>query len=417
MCNKTPNGSLIWQQSFNPIGTNTNQPNREPSLDNATWRTNNLANVEVNVNKFASPLGECGIKETSNISGAGSKGFPLRNLRPTTGQLKIAIIPVDFSNAVGVGNPGEMFQDDLNKIIEWGNYYSRGKLSYRPYLVSNDWLRATKGAEWYTCVQCPNGSTKELQPMKSALQELISLADQKFDFKDTEFVYFVFPEEAERVYGTSLYFHQVEIQTNEGSRAVSVYGEMGGYQASSDRTKIWDHLIHELLHFQGFIGHGPLNGSMLGIMSQQWGNSKSVTAWEGFMAGWFGDNEIICLNKERITDDIFINLSSIDNFDDGKEVLMIKVNFEEMLIIERRTEGPFTNFNGYNQIPQDDAFTVYLVNVNKESYRNDIDPESEKKNFWRYLRDQSVIGLKLGISYAGINIEVRNKEQLKISRS
>jgi hypothetical protein len=310
-----------------------------------------------------------------------------------------------------------MFQDDLSKIIEWGNYYSRGKLSYKPYLVSNEWLRAPKAAEWYTCVQCQKGSTRELQPMKSALQELISLADQKFDFRDTEFVYFVFPEEAERDYGTSLYFHQVDIQTNEGTRTISVYGEMGGYQASSDRTKIWDHLIHELLHFQGFIGHGPLNGSMLGIMAQQWGNSKSVTAWEGFMAGWFGDDEIICLNKEKITEDIFINLSSIDKFDDGKEVLMIKVNLEEILIIERRTEGPFTNFIGYNQIPQDDAFTVYLVNVNKESYRDDRDPESEKKNFWRYLRDQSVIGLKLGVSYGGINIEVRNKEQLKISRS
>lgn len=416
ICEDFNNTPLQWYQSFNPRNT-TENPSASPQPSNPYRRTNNLPNLETNVTKFASPLEECRLKETANISGAGSKGFPIRGMRPSTGSFKMAIIPVDFSNAVGVGNPGDMFKDDLQKIIDWGNFYSRGKLSYQPFLASNDWLRAPKGAEWYVCVDCRKGATSEKQSMKQGLQELISLADERFNFSDTQFVYFVFPESAEKNFGTSMYFHNVEIQTNEGIRPVSVYGEMGGHFETSDRTKIWDHIIHELLHFQGLIGHGPLNGSMLGIMSQQWGNSKSVTAWEGFMAGWFGEDEIVCINKEKITESIILNLSSIDSFDGGKEAVIIRLNSEEVLIVERRTNGLFTDFKGDNNIPEADAFTAYLVNVNKPSYRNDTDPDSENKNFWKYLRDQEVVGLKTGVTYSGIKIEVRNKEQLSISRT
>lgn len=415
LCEEFNSSPLQWHQSFSPPSTSESGKPTDSS-SSPYRRANNLPSLETNIGSFSSNLDECRLKETMNISGAGSKGFPIRNFRPTTGTLKIAIIPIDFSNAIGEGSPGRIFEDDLEKIVEWSNFFGRGKLSYKPFLISKDWLRAPKGADWYVCVDCRKGATSEKQSMKQGLQELINLADEKFDFADTDFVYFVFPESAERNFGTSLYFHDVAIQTKEGVQEVSVYGEMGGAFEKSDRTKIWDHLIHELLHFQGFIGHGPLNQSMLGILMQQWGNSKAVTAWEAFMAGWFNEDEIICLNKEKIVEEIIVNLSSLDNFDEGKEVLMIRLNSEELIVIERRTTGPFSDFRDESNIPEGDAFTAYVVNVNKPSYRNDIDPDSENKNFWRYLRDQSVVGLRSSISYGGVTVEVRNKEQLSITR-
>ena len=63
-----------------------------------------------NYQAVASDLDECRLRETGNVTGAGAKGFPIRGTLPATGELKIAIIPVDFANA-----PGE-----ATVTISWG---------------------------------------------------------------------------------------------------------------------------------------------------------------------------------------------------------------------------------------------------------------------------------------------------------
>lgn len=360
-----------------------------------------------------SDLETCRIKETGNTTGAGAKGFPIRNVLPLKGKVKIAIVPIDFANAAGDGKPNYMYEDDLKKIEDWATYFSRGKMQYVPHLVSNDWVRAPKGAEWYTCAPCGKGAKVELQPQSVALQELITLVDPLFDFTDTKFVYFVFPTEAEKKFGTALYFHEQTVQTAEGQQKISVYGEMGGAFLNSVRKHdIWEHLIHEILHFQGFIGHGPINGSNLGILSNQWGSSQAITSWEAFLAGWFAEDEILCFEKEKIRESFLVSLDSVDSFGDKKESVIVKLSNEEVLIIEKRTDGPFSNFKmgGSMQDPSNqflnlNDYTAYVVNVNKEYYRDDRNPRlTENKNFWRYLREDGSIAIKTSVTYSGIQI-------------
>jgi hypothetical protein len=81
---------------------------------------------------FEQPLSTCQLQETQNITGAGAKGFPARQSIPSTGNIKIAIIPVDFSNAVGSGDPQTLFRDDVNQMVSWAQHFSRGKLRSRP---------------------------------------------------------------------------------------------------------------------------------------------------------------------------------------------------------------------------------------------------------------------------------------------
>jgi hypothetical protein len=371
-----------------------------------------------------SSLEACRLKELRNSTPAGAKGFPIRNSLPLNGKVNIAIIPVDFSNAVGVGKPSEMYANDLTKIEEWGSYFSRGKMQYVPKLVSGDWVRAPKGAEWYTCIQCGKGAQKELQPQSVALQELINLVDPQFDFSGAQFIYFVFPTEAERSFGTALYLRDQSVQTAEGQQKVFVYGEMGGaFIRSVRKEEIWEHLIHELLHFQGFIGHGPINGSNLSILNNQWGSSQAITSWEAFLAGWFAEDEILCFEKEKIRGSILVSLDSIDALGEKRESVMIKLSEEELIIIEKRSDGPFSAFKsgGFQQDPSRqflnlNDFTAYVVNVNKENYRNDSDPNSEEKNFWRYLRESGSIAIKNSVSYSGIQITRESEKQVRITK-
>ena len=392
--------------------------------------------IEDNYQTSLASLDECKLKETQNFTGAGPKGFPIRSIAglPQTGNLKIAIIPVDFANAPGPGVPGETYTKDLTEIVEWGKYFSRAKLSYQPELVSKTWVRAPKGADWYVCLKCQKGAKSELQPMEISLQEIISLVDPIYDFSGVQFVYLVFPLQAEMLFGTSIYFHRVDIQTAEGIKNVSVYGEMGGFVGGNvssasvmswfpkpdnpayNRLKIWDHLIHEILHIQGFVGHGPINGSDLNIGTHQWGASAAVTSWEGFLAGWYGESDIKCIDKSKLDSPVYVTMSSIDLMGDKPISTMIRLSAEEVIVIEKRQNGKYSNFTQSRWFPKMNNFTAYYVNVNKTYYRNDADPDGELKNFWYLIKEDGNVPIKKSVSFQGVTIDIVAENQVKISR-
>lgn len=388
------------------------------ALGGGASNNNPGSTTETSLVSIAKPLSECQLKETKNYSGAGAKGFPARQEIPSTGTVKVAIVPIDFENAVGTGSPAKLFDDDVKKIKEWASYYSRGRLNYDVEFHGESWIRAPKGAEWYTCVECHKGATEQKQPMRAGVQDLINASDKTYEFKKTEIIYFVFPAEAEEKYGTAVYSHKAEFNYEGGKLNAAVYGELGGGTgARPDRSKIWDHAAHEFLHFQGFIGHGPENGSPFYITTNQWGISKSVTSWEAFLNGWFGESEVLCVDASDIKTRFQISMSSIDEFGNGYESLMVKLNDSELIAIERRQSGRFSEKCSKCRLSSLEGFTAYRVNVNKESYRNDSDPDSESKNFWAYLRDSGQIKLTRGVSYQGIDVTPMSSSAIQVAPS
>jgi len=383
------------------VSSSLSLPPQVSKLDN--WKT------------LSAPLTTCALRETKNPFGGGAKGFPSRPWNSSTGTVKIAIIPVDFSNARGQGSPETLFRDDVRIMKRWAKHFSRGKMNYDIEFNAQKWIRAPKGAEWYTCNQC-KGAKRELQPKATAAQEIISAADKDYDFSGVEIVYFVFPAEAEEKWGTTLYGRNEPYQTDEGLITASVYGEMGGVVgAKPDRTKIWDHAVHELLHFQGFVGHGPSNHTGHFVTVDQWGPSKAVTSWEGFLNGWFDESEILCLDKKSISKNVVVTMSSLDTFGPGKESVMIRLNDEEIIVVERREPGPFTRIDasGYGGLKT--GFTAYRVNVNGEHYRDDSDRNSDSRNFWSFLgsrTDPTIVG---SVEYQGVKITPVSKTRVKIS--
>jgi len=409
---------LVWNKGVTvalpkpkPTPTPTSTPTPTP-----TQTPTPIPTIADNFSQFATDISACKLNETRNLTG-GSKGFPLRSTLSSLGKMKIAIIPVDFANATGSGNPGEMYADDLVLVKEWADYFGRGKMQYDVQLVSQDWIRAPRGAEWYVCVECQKGAKSEKQSQAAGVQEIINLVDGKYDFSGVQFIYFVFPYEAEASFGTSLILRGTTFTTKAGSQIISTYGELAGSVMKADRTRIWDHLIHEVLHYQGLVGHGPINGSDLNIMTNQWGASKVVTSWESFIAGWFGKNEVVCIDKNSISDSIYITMSPIDNYGPEPQSVMIKLSEEEILIIEKRSSGKYSNFTESRQYRNLNSFTAYIVNVNKENYRNDMDPNSEEKNFWRYIRQNDNIAITSGVAYQGLTISPQSNNQIKITKT
>ena len=365
--------------------------------------------------QLSQPLDVCRLKETKNPFGGGAKGFPSRPWNSSTGTVKIAVIPVDFSNAVGPGSPAAIYRDDIRLMKRWAKFFSRGKMTYDIEFNAPKWIRAPKGAEWYTCNQC-KGAKKELQPKQVAAQQIISAADKDYDFSGVEMIYFAFPAEAEEKWGTTLYGFNEAYKTDEGTITASVYGEMGGVVgARPDRTKIWDHAVHELLHFQGFVGHGPSNHTGHFITVNQWGPSKAITSWEGFLNGWFGENEVLCLDKDKLSKDVVVTMGSIDTFGPRKESVMIRLNDEEIIVVERREPGPFTRIDSSGRDGLRVGFTAYRVNVNGEHYRDDSDRNSDAKNFWSFLGSRTDPTINGSAEFKGVKITPVNRTKVMIS--
>jgi hypothetical protein len=363
----------------------------------------------------AQPLDTCRLNETRNSTGAGAKGFPARQGVPSTGKVKVAIIPVDFADAVGSGNPETLFSDDVEKIKQWGTFFSRGKLTYEVEFKAKAWVRAPKGAEWYTCMECYKGAKEQKQPQDIGIQELVTAADADYNFADVKIIYFILPEEAELKFGTAVYGHNRKLMTAEGPISASVYGEMGGGSYRSDRSSIWEHAIHEFLHFQGFIGHGPENGTSFYISTNQWGEYKAVTAWESFLNGWFGEDEVLCLDKSSLTGETTIEMSSIDDFGPRKEAVMVRLDAEQLLVIELRTRGPFHESCRNCRQTMEPGFTAYRLNVNAAQFRDDMDPNSDLKNWWSYIREQGSPVIKTSVDYGGVKVTKVSDKVIKLS--
>ena len=364
---------------------------------------------------LALPLEACQLKETKNFFGGGSKGFPAKRWNQAVGNVKIAIIPVDFSNAVGEGSPAELFKEDIRLIGEWAKHFSRGKLTYEIEFNAKSWIRAPKEAQWYTCNQC-KGAIRELQPKNTGVQQMIAAADMAYDFEGVEIIYFIFPAQAEEEFGTTSYGFNEKFSSQDGPITASIYGEMGGVVGGRPADpSVWDHAVHEMLHFQGFVGHGPSNWTGHYISVDQWGPSKAVTSWEAFLNGWFDEEEILCLDKESLDQELFITMDSIDTFGDGKESVMVRLDDEELIVIERREPGPFTKMCSECNSSIETGFTAYRVNVNNPHYRDDSDPDSDQKNFWSFLGDNKKPKIDDSVEYQGVRITRISDKQMKLS--
>ena len=368
-----------------------------------------------NWESVSQPLETCKLKETANFFGGGPKGFPAKRWNSSLGTVKVAVIPVDFANAPGEGSPADLYNDDIEKIIEWADYFSRGKMKYEIEFNAPEWIRAPRGAEWYTCTECQKGSTMDLQSPTQGAQELISVADDTYDFSGVEIVYFVFPYEAERNFGTATYGFNQKFNTDEGEIEASIYGEMGGgVGAQSDRSVIWDHAVHEMLHFQGFIGHGPSNWTGHYITVNQWGPSKAVTSWEAFLNDWFNEQEILCLDSASLDGEVFVTLDAITNFGTKHESVMIRLNEEEIIVVERHEEGPFTTICTDCPVRLSEGFVAYRINVNSAHYRDDSDPNSDINNFWSFLGSTTSPTINGPVDFKGVQVSLAGENQVKI---
>ena len=343
---------------------------------------------------------------------------------PRSGQINVTVIPIDFSDAPGSSKPSAFLNSQMELIDEWMLWYSHGRSFYK-WKTHDEWIRAPKSSSDYVPIDTPGptrglsndgrsqGSfigTRSLNTFENA-SELLDLAKSHFDFDSMNVVLFLFPEGAKNIYDP--WVRNGNFQ-GSGSSRDGTYRDTGirdkrlenvvilaaGNWFFNQRVSFWPWFLHENLHHQGLLGHAPMQGSPLGIMTSQAGIRLPLQAWDSITLDWQLPTDIFCVNKQKLAQ-FEILMSPLEREEVGTKAIMIRLSEYEVLVIESRRDDKWINQLRRGEIINADSdgrsnklngLVVYKVQMDKVEPYGTIDADGpnwkdSSTNFAYYIRN------------------------------
>ena len=270
-------------------------------------------------------------------------GFPRNTLAQKTGVVKWALIPLDFSDLPGEANFRSRIDEQMKLTSEWFETVSEGKFKVE-WVVADKWVRLPNPSNDYKIDRSDN-----LDRVPNGLKlwnDAMTQSDKVFDFSGVQTVNFILPKGQDFIIETSQGFPWdaavKNLVTNEGS--VSSFSIPGKFM-DSEKKGYWSYFVHEFGHAMALphIGSSREPNPFLGldIMSNQDGESRELSGWMRFVAGWLSDERVYCqeLSTLKSTDITLIPLSKSDN---GIKMVVIPVSETKAVVIESRRENKFS---------------------------------------------------------------------------
>ena len=270
-------------------------------------------------------------------------GFPRHTIAQKTGTVKWALIPLDFSDLPGEANFRSRIDDQMKLTSEWFAAASEGKFKIE-WVVQDKWVRLPNPTNNYQIGNSVNLHTAPNGP--KLFNDAMTESDKVFDFTGVQTVNFILPKGQDFITETSQGFPWdaavKNLVTNEGSvSSFSIPGKFMDYE----KKGYWSYFVHEFGHAMALphIGSSREPNPFLGldIMSNQDGESRELSGWMRFVAGWLSDERVYCqeLSTLKSTDITLIPLSQSDS---GIKMVVIPVSDTKAVVIESRRENKFS---------------------------------------------------------------------------
>jgi len=338
------------------------------------------------------PIDKCKIKDNRppEVRYFGATGFPAPESRmPNKGEVTIAIVPIDFPDALGTSNPIDLIRKDLETIDIWNEFFTDGNVKYN-WVVSEKWLTMPKDSKYYVWDKSyiSDGeifkmSDKQLQSNQEQATQVFTEAERVMDLSEVEYAWIFSNPEAKLVdWGPG--------PTNSATQTIKTatstyqldYFPIGTYffgniPEFSHQRPLWTSMLHEMGHAHGIAGHAPGNEWTFDYMTA----GGTLNAWNGWIMGWIGDEDFVCIDgTESGTHKII--LDSVDLHRGGTIAAVIRLSNHEVLVIESRKKGPFSiDFN-----PEYSSVMGYYVNTKREADRFDGNFAKEMDYYSYFLR-------------------------------
>ena len=338
------------------------------------------------------PIVECKIEDNRDpvVRYFGATGFPAPESRmPNKGEVSIAIVPIDFPDALGSGNPMSLIQKELDAIDAWTEHFTDGSLKYK-WIFSDEWLTMPKDSKYYVWDksyisdgQLFQMTDKQLQSSEEQATQVFSEAEKVMDLKGVEYAWIFSNPEAKLVdWGPG--------PTNSATQTIKTatstyeldYFPIGTYLFGNDpeyshQRPLWASMLHEMGHAHGIAGHAPGNEWTFDYMTA----GGTLSSWNGWLMGWIPDEDFVCLDGTLPATHTVV-LDSVDLNRGGTIAAVIRISEHEVLVVESRKKGPFSiDFQpGYS------AVMGYYVDTLREANRYDGNVAKELDYFSYFIR-------------------------------
>jgi len=240
--------------------------------------------------------------------------------------ITIAILPIDFSDAVGAYSPN----DEMNAIIkeseEWTKWYTNGRLKIT-WVLTNKWVRAPGLSADYDWTH-PSSNVGSVDNNQQFIgTNLVKIADSSIDLSKVQEIYFMYPKDITKIKDSVNFTN--DFQTSKGLKTLGVYARSQWIDNSNINLTTW--LMHENIHRFGYAQHSPAYPGMFSIAASD--NSKSVGIWDRLVLDWLNPADIYCSSIESLKSEE-ITLVPQEREQNGFKGIAIRINNHKLLILE-----------------------------------------------------------------------------------
>ena len=351
-------------------------------------------------------------------------GFPRNTIAQKIGIVKWALIPLDFSDLPGEKDFKSRVDEQMKLTSEWFDTVSGGKFKVE-WVVADKWVRLPGKTSDYAISQSVNLNDAANGP--KLFKDAMPAADPFFNFTGVQTVNFMLPKGQSFIQESSQGFPWDEavknLVTNEGS--VSSYS-IPGKMFDSDNRQYWSYWSHEFGHAMAIphVGSSREPNPFLGldIMGNQDGESKELSGWMRFVAGWLDDEKVYCQEFSTLknTD---ITLVSLSGSGSGVKMVVVPTSETKAVVIESRRETKFS----CQMLSKRNGVLVYTYDatlMHGENFLKPVTPEgraNENSSNCPVVPYPNPILYKGDkISVEGVTIEVvdsLNYDKIKISKN
>ena len=408
---------LAWDKG---VSTKKSNSSNTPKIETINYSAPSQPSANIETCKI--------VEKTKNRISIGPSmlptGFPRHTIAQKIGTVKWALIPLDFPDLNGEANFRSRVDEQMKLTSEWFDTVSEGKYKVE-WVAADKWVRLPGKTSDYEISQSVNLNNAANGP--KLFKDAMVAADPSFNFTGVQTVNFILPKGQSFIQESSQGFPWDEavknLVTNEGS--VSSYS-IPGKMFDSNNRQYWSYFAHEFGHAMAIphIGSSREPNPYMGldIMSSQDGESKELSGWLRFVAGWLDNERVYCkpLSDLQNTE---VTLVPLSNANSGIKMVVVPVSETKAVVIESRRETKFSCLMPSKR----NGVLMYTYDATLMHGEDFLKPVTPVDRAVEYSSNCPVVGYPNPILYKGQKISVEgvtievvdslNYDKIKISKN
>jgi hypothetical protein len=233
------------------------------------------------------------------------------------GNVNIAVVFVDYPDAVGSASELSDALADIKKASAWYSWFSQGNVTYN-LRIADRWVRAPKTSNNYFWLHPGKAGTQLMSDVEIS-DSYKYLASTVVDTSGIAAVWAITPKSATAIDEGFAYRTTPSVFSTGGS-------------TYSGKIPIWQHFVHETLHSHGALGHSPKN-TQIGLFWNTGSAGATLNSWDAMTLGWMKQENVYCISRSNVAPQT-MTLVPIEREQVGLRSIIVKLSDFEALVIE-----------------------------------------------------------------------------------